>query len=738
MNIGDNHMRYTVRSLIAALLCLCIYMSLAVPALAASESNSEGITFSASLDKTALTVSESAQTVTMSVTASKAMTLNGIGGTVAWSAPVQLQSIGNADGRISYTDGDVNLDNGKFGWSTANTENIENVTSVAEVTFTVPANTPAGTYRVGVNGLNLSRRANGSVGAFEDGAMVSASFTISEAGEGTDPTDPTDPPEAPAQGYTVALSTLSPTPIHETSFDVEVAVTHSEENETHFAAGQFHITYDHTALTLNSITPKQQGSNMTTNSVGGETATTVKVADFGADKLLGSGIYTLNFTALTPGQTTLTLSDAGITTKENATANDLVTASCGTALNVNVLKKTFAVTLPDYGFVGDSTTVTDGDSFTFRISDPYYDYGTVYATMGDGEPVALTPNEDGSYTVHNVTGKLSITTEKMEPRSYEVEFVGEYESGEATATYMTDYPFSLKENKEADATKGHTYSLKSVTIDGKDYTGYTTVDGRTYTIPGKDIKGKIVITIEKIESDPAYVSVTYTGHPGSVVNKVDTIPYGSDYTLTLDKISGYHYTVTATMGGTAVEVLVNEDGTYTIKNVTGDLVIHIERTVNTEGVSISHYLTLDGSSMYLILKNPAQSNLDEKYIPTYDGNPMYWSSRYNAYCYLIISAETIDLDAEKQKIELVALSDTVTKAEVQYDMDVNLTSKVDAADAQLVYNMYSHPTVTEFTEELSMMKFLKADVVGDGTSNIVDTNDAVAIINAIVGANAAE
>jgi len=59
---------------------------------------------------------------------------------------------------------------------------------------------------------------------------------------------------------------------------------------------------------------------------------------------------------------------------------------------------------------------------------------------------------------------------------------------------------------------------------------------------------------------------------------------------------------------------------------------------------------------------------------------------------------------------------------------VNKTGKVDANDAQLVYNMYN-TEYSEFSTDVSMEKFLLADVNGDGS---IASTDAVAIISEIL------
>ncbi len=66
--------------------------------------------------------------------------------------------------------------------------------------------------------------------------------------------------------------------------------------------------------------------------------------------------------------------------------------------------------------------------------------------------------------------------------------------------------------------------------------------------------------------------------------------------------------------------------------------------------------------------------------------------------------------------------------DVSYSGDVNMSEKTDANDAQLVYNIYQS-MYCDFTEDVTMEKFLRADVNGDATVNV---EDAAAIIAALL------
>ncbi len=721
-------MRYPAKSLICALLCLCICLSLAVPAFAAGESNNEGITFSAELDKTELTVSESAQTVTLTVTASKGMTLNGIGGTVVWNSPVQLQSIGNADDRIVLTAGDVNQDNGRFGWNTADTENIDNVTSVASVTFTVPANTPAGTYTVGLNGIELSRRANGTTTAFENRASATASFTITENTEGTDPVEP----PVTAEGYSASLSTLSLTPTHEDGFAVNVKVSHKaaegEAEQSVFAAGEMTITYDPETLTF----VKADSTLPTADCITEPTAGTLKIADYGSDKRFENIHYVLAFTSRKAGSTAVALTRAAFTNKENAATSDLVAAALvNSLLELDIQKKVFTVTLPSE-FQGNSTVV-DGDNYTMTLIDGNHTISNVRAFYADGTEATVVNNGDGTYTIQNVTGSISRIEFTKMPNVYRVTFDDAAPKGEKleTATYGVDYSFTLPDDQDAYTSNGVRYTLKKITMNGVVFTDYSYDSAsRTYTIQGDKITGDMVITIQGETVPLTHYTVTVEGQVSEIGENYEKfVAKNTPYTLAFKHLKGHTYIVTATMGGTdlgeIIPTLNTETGKYeyTIDKVTGNLVFHVVREFDYSGVTVEKYLTIDSKDVWIILK---KTDLEENMKPLYDGKDMFWSDRYQAYCYLVI-ADNYDLLANVSKITLT----TGSAPQLVYNMDINMSGKVDAADAQLVYNMYN-AVYADFTTDVTMEKFLLADVNGSFENPGLDTNDAVAIISYIL------
>mgnify|MGYP002712807579 FL=1 len=102
---------------------------------------------------------------------------------------------------------------------------------------------------------------------------------------------------------------------------------------------------------------------------------------------------------------------------------------------------------------------------------------------------------------------------------------------------------------------------------------------------------------------------------------------------------------------------------------------------------------------------------------------MFWSEKYKAYCYLVVS-DTLSVEDAKAEIGIMD-GEKVTVAD---SMDVNGTGTLDASDAQLTFNMYN-AVYSNFTDDVTMEKFLRADVNGD---NKIDVKDAEAIVNQIL------
>lgn len=521
---------------------------------------------------------------------------------------------------------------------------------------------------------------------------------------GSELTIPVETPEA--KGYTVSLGenkTVASGQI------VEIPVTiGNTAGETTYNAFDMKFSYDNTVLKLDMEKTNTEGYRVYPLS------RTVRVQRYGKAAELGQAL-TLRFIAVGQGSGEVKVMSACVDTNANAIEFD--------APDAIVLNETTTITVSGYTVdLSDDFTRTDaegsvieaGGNLTFVPKDPNYDY-TVTVTVG-GEEVTPTIGEDGTYTVPNVNGNVVVKSEKT-PKSFNVT-LGDDTTGETTATYTKDYTFKLT------PVDGYVYNV-AVTIGGTAYTGFTANvndDGTTtYTIPGADVTGDIVINSNKTEKQPETFTVKFEGTGAGDAKGESTVQEKTDYTFTVDKKANFEYTITATMGGKDVTVTEGENNTYTIANVTGELVITIEKeSTLTMEVAVSEYVQLDDKTVFLVT---VTGTPEEGKAFAYGEDVMYKTTAYgeNVYSWLVIvnKGETFDKATAAAKITQAS----ATAEEVTQSYDVNETNLVDINDAQLTYDIYSGK-YTDF-EKVSVRKFLRADVTSD---KVVNSADAVAVI----------
>lgn len=512
---------------------------------------------------------------------------------------------------------------------------------------------------------------------------------------------------AAAKGYTVSMGADKQVASGQI---VEIPVTiGNNDGKNAYNAYDMTFSFDPTILTLNMEATSIEGYRMIPGSG------TVRIVRYGKAAELGDAL-TLNFTAAGQGQSAVKVTAAYVDTNTNAIELDAPAAI--------VLKDTTTVTVSGYTVsLPDDFTRTDaegsvieaGGNLTFVPKDPNYDY-TVTVTVGDGEATTVSPDENGTYTVPNVNGNVVVKSTKT-PKSFNVT-LGDDTTGAATATYKEDYTFKLT------PATGYTYKM-AVTIGGKDYTGFTAAaneDGTTtYTIPGADVTGDIVINSNKQVKQPATFTVIFDGTGAGDATGESSVKENTNYTFTVAKKDGFKYTISATMGGKAVTVTEGANNTYTIANVTGNLVITIEKkSTLTMEVAVSEYVQMDNKTVFLVT---VTGTPEEGKAFAYGDNVMYKTTAYgeNVYSWLVIvdKSETFTVATAEANINQAS----ATAEEVKQSYDVNETGVVDINDAQLTYDIYSGK-YTDF-EKVSVRKFLRADVNLD---KAVNSTDAVAVV----------
>jgi len=513
--------------------------------------------------------------------------------------------------------------------------------------------------------------------------------------------------EAPAfTGYAVSASEDKTVAVGENA-EVKVAVSNSNSAVTAYNAYDLTMTYDTDKLTYVSCTAADENAVVKEDVPG-----TIRVIGFGDDKTLDTPAATLTFQAKGVGDAEVKLTAAKVDIGSQAVGNDAPAAFL--LDDTTVIKVTgYTVTLGE-GLSGAST-VAPGADYTFTATDAgNYDY-VISATMG-GETTTANDNGNGTYTIPGVTGNLVINA-AMTPKSYNVTVEGTG-AGDVTAadkaTYNTDYTFTVTEDGN------YTYNT-TVTVGGKTYSLGAPENGK-YTIPGIDIKGDIVISVTKTVKPSSVVSVTKPDY----VKGNDTATKGQDYDFTVEKEEGYDYSEpTVKVGDVDVtdKVVKKENGSYTIpgSTITGNITIEVTKTAAVT-VDVTEYITLNGKVMYLVT---ASGNFAEGQIAKYDGMSMFWSEKYNAYAYLVISADNLEA-VKAEAAGKVKVAEGTAAGTVDYTGDVNGTKVIDVNDAQLTYDMYN--TKYSSFDVVSMLKFLNADVSGDKKVNVTD---ATAIVNLI-------
>ena len=541
---------------------------------------------------------------------------------------------------------------------------------------------------------------------------------ISNKTENSELTIPVTGGSVTPKGYSVSIPETKSVTTGET---VEIPITISGKAYNAYSMG---IRYYTDVLKLQNETSNSEGLRLTTKAgrdTSGRSFEDISLVRYGEVAEPGVAL-TLKFTAKAQGTTDVTISSARVDERANSisfNAPDATITNGTTAVTVSG----YTVSLPD-DFTRTDTTGTvimEGKDLTFKPKDPNYDY-TVTVTVGGVEALP-TVGEDGTYTVANVTGNVVVTSTKT-PKTFIVT-QGDDTTGEAKATYMTAYTFKLT---PAD---GYAYNM-AVTIGDRAYTDFerkVNDDGTTtYTIPGAAITGDIVINSNKKERDPYTFQVTFEGTGiGDVSNSATTVTENDPYSFTLTKKDGFTYTVSATMGGTPVELTETADAenanvvTYSIGKVTGNLVITIEKkSTLTMKVAVSEYVQMDNKTVFLVTVTgtPAEGKAY-----AYGENVMYKTTAYgaNVNSWLVIVDKGQEFTAAVAEANITEA--TAAAEEVAQSYDVNETGVVDINDAQLVYDIYSGK-YADF-EKVSVRKFLRADV---NNSKTVDATDAVAVV----------
>lgn len=488
----------------------------------------------------------------------------------------------------------------------------------------------------------------------------------------------------------------------------------SREYNTYF----FQIDYDAEKLIFASATIGSKVPDVIDHSVPGR----LTIGGYGEPRSDSS--IMLNFTVKAAGEATVKLVKAQMDVRANA-AKDAQTASvpAGQSDMVTILCGGFPVVLPDCA-TGDAYVTANGD-YTFT-ADPGYDYG--FSATVNNEKVDIINNDDGSYTIKNVTGKLVIKANSAPTvKTYAVTVKGDGSgdvSAPTSATHGQNYTFTVTQAANYD------YAV-AVTVNGQPVTCTVSNSGSnayTYTIPATSVTGPVVITVKKApQSGTTQIVLTGSGAAdvwGDVTSY--TVKSGEAFTFGISHQEGFDYTITVMAGEKTLTLQRNENAsTYTIPgdSIKGCIImVSITKTAQLAmTVNAAEYVKLiNGNAVWLITAVP-ETKLPATKSLYYGDTAMFWSEKYEAYAWLLVDKGTAAGIAATAKSAISVKGNSTVS--VSYGGDVNGTGHIDINDAQYIYDLYNAKH-----SALDMEKFLRCDVNGDCRVNVEDVRMVVSLL----------
>ena len=495
---------------------------------------------------------------------------------------------------------------------------------------------------------------------------------------------------------------------------------HQEPGDLTYNTFFFQFSYDAEKLTFTSVTI---GNDSDVPDIINDNSDAGSLTIGGYGEPRSDRFITLNFNVKAAGEATVELVKAQMDVRAN-TAKDAQTASvpAGQSDTVTILCGGFPVELPDCAT--GAAYVTENGDYTFT-ADPGYNYD--FSATVNNEKVDIINNDNGSYTIENVTGKLVIKANSAPTvKTYAVTVKGDGSgdvSAPTSATHGQNYTFTVTQAANYD------YAV-AVTVNGQPVTCTVNSSGSryTYTIPAASVTGPVVITVKKApQSGTTQIVLTGSGAAdvwGDVTSY--TVKSGEAFTFGISHQEGFDYTVTVMAGEKTLTLQRNENtSTYTIPGEYikgGIIMVSITKTAQLAmTVNAAEYVKLiNGNAVWLITAVP-ETKLPATKSLYYGDTAMFWSEKYEAYAWLLVDKGTAaGIAATAKSVISVKGNSTVS---VSYGGDVNGTGRIDINDAQYVYDLYNAKH-----SALDMEKFLRCDVNGNREVSVDDVQAVVSLL----------
>lgn len=319
--------------------------------------------------------------------------------------------------------------------------------------------------------------------------------------------------------------------------------------------------------------------------------------------------------------------------------------------------------------VEGAESVEEGASLTFTVTaETGYEISSVTATVG-GESV--TPASSGNeYTIANVTGNVVVTVVASKI-SYTVTANAQNASVDVAESVLhgEDLTFTV--------TTENGYEISSVTATVGGENASVTNEGNKYTV--SDVTGDVVITVNAAQKT-YNVEIDATNATVNGVTDGQKVNHGAEISFTVSATDGYEIVlVDAKMAGKDIEVVMDGD-TYSIPNVTGDVIIIvttklIEYTVDVNATNATVNGITDGQEIaygedltFTVNANTGYENV--KVSATVGGENVTVANSGNSYTISDIDGNVVI---------------TVTASQIVYDVTVNAESATVTVDESIAY-----------------------------------------------------